>query len=405
MGATFPYALAVWLNGREQRVAARVGQLYAVNVSGAVIGAIAGGFLLLPLAGSRATLMGLSAIYVCCGCLVTAIARPDALKRTAIGVSLFAASALSLPDVYSAVLSRRYGREELVFQSEGVQTTATVHRQASGTRVLYLDGLHQANDSAPMVRIHAEIGHLPMALHPNPRRALVIGLGGGVTAGAVASHGATRTDVVELAGSVVAASPFFSHVNGSVLQRPNVRLRIDDGRNHLSLTTERYDVITADIIQPFHAGAGNLYSLEYFRLARRVLRRGGLMLQWIGQREETHYRLIMRTFLEAFPDATLWVEANLLVGSLEPLRVSREAFERRLADPAVRAAFARVGLETFDALIAKYTAGPDEMRRFLGPGPVLTDDRPLVEYHRSIRQTGRVVDVRTLVGDVRRHVQ
>jgi spermidine synthase len=171
------------------------------------------------------------------------------------------------------------------------------------------------------------------------------------------------------------------------------------------LTTERYDVITADIIQPFHAGAGNLYSLEYFRLARRVLRRGGLMLQWIGQREETHYRLIMRTFLEAFPDATLWVEANLLVGSLEPLGVSREAFERRLADPAVRAAFARVGLETFDALIAKYTAGPDEMRRFLGPGPVLTDDRPLVEYHRSIRQTGRVVDVRTLVGDVRRHVQ
>ena len=170
--------------------------------------------------------------------------------------------------------------------------------------MLYLDGLHQANDSQEMVRIHAEIGHLPMLLHPDPNRALVIGLGGGVTAGAVSAHD-TTVDVVELAHSVVAAAPFFSHVNRDLLNRPNVRLRVDDGRNYLLLTDQRYDVLTADIIQPIHAGAGNLYSREYFMLARRVLRDGGLMLQWIGHRDEEHYRLIMRTFLDVFPDADL----------------------------------------------------------------------------------------------------
>jgi spermidine synthase len=256
-----------------------------------------------------------------------------------------------------------------------------------------------------MVRVHAEIGHLPMALHQEPKRALVVGAGGGVTAGAVASHPETSTDLVELAQSVVSALPFFAHVNGNLLQRPNVRLRVDDGRNFLRLTPRRYDVITADIIQPVHAGAGNLYSIEYFTSARRVLREGGLMMQWIGQREDAHYKLIMRTFLQVFPYTTLWSNGTLMIGSVRPLLISRESFERQQAAPDVRFGFALVGLDSFEALLARYTAGPDEMRRFVGDGPVLTDDRPLLEFHRSLRADGRPVDVSALRGDVSRHVQ
>jgi spermidine synthase len=270
--------------------------------------------------------------------------------------------------------------------------------------VLYLDGLHQANDTEEMVRVHAEIGHLPMLLHPDPARSLVIGLGGGVTAGAVASH-RTTTDVVELARSVIAAAPFFSHVNGALLRRPTVRLRVDDGRTYLLLTSQQYDVVTADIIQPVHAGAGNLYSREYFRLASGVLRDGGLMLQWIGHRDDEHYRLIMRTFLDVFPHATLWSNGSLMVGSRTPLRIRRETVERQLADPGTRTALHRVGLDSYDALLARYTAGPDEMQAFLGTGPVLTDDRPLLEYHRSLDGSGKSVDVSSLRGDVARHLQ
>lgn len=407
MGATFPYGLAVWLKDAGDRVASRVGVLYSVNVCGAVAGSLAGAFLLLPLFGSRASLILLAGVYIASGLLlVRSMYGRRAFLRSAVAAGLaFAAAVLTMPDPFAAVIVRRYGHgERQVFRSEGIQTTAVVHRRPSGPLVLYLDGLHQANDTAPMVRVHAEIGHLPMILHPNPARALVVGLGGGVTAGAVAAHHQVSTDVVELARSVVAAAPFFSHVNGRLLEQPHVQVRTDDGRNYLLMTPRRYDVVTADIIQPIHAGAGNLYSREYYSLARRVMKKDGLMLQWIGHREEAHYKLIMRTFLEVFPHATLWSDGTLMVGSLRPLEISRDAFAGRIADPDVRFALLQVGLDSFDALLARYTTGPEGMRRFVGDGPVLTDDKPLLEYHRSL-EGSPPVDVSSMRGDVNRHVR
>jgi spermidine synthase len=127
-------------------------------------------------------------------------------------------------------------------------------------------------------------------------------------------------------------------------------------------------------------------------------------MQWIGHREEEHYKLIMRTFLEVFPQATLWGSGTLMVGSLRPLRFTREAFEAHIADPETRFALARAGLDSFETLRASYTAGPEEMRRFVGSGPVLTDDRPLLEYHRSLQGSGRPLDISQLKGDVERHI-
>lgn len=407
MGAAFPFGVAVWLRDARQ-VGTRIGRLYAVNVCGAVAGALCGGFVLLPLAGSRGSLIVLAAAYVGSGCLLAFAAAPRrrAAITAAAAVLLLFTAVLVLPDLYHSVLARRYPPgARLLFHEEGVQTTVTVHEEPSGQKTMYLDGLHQANDSPPMVDLHATIGNLPMVLHQRPRRALVIGLGGGVTPGAVATYSTALVDLVELAESVVPAARLFSAVNGNLLERPNVSLRIDDGRNHLLLTGARYDVVTADVIQPIHAGAGNLYSIEYFQLTRRVLRDGGLVAQWIGHRDEVHYKLIMRTFLAAYPHATLWADGGIMIGSSEPLRVSREAFERKGEDPAVRALLARLGLRSFEDLLRRYTAGPDELRQFVGEGPILTDDRPLLEYHRSIRQSGPPVDLSALRGDVTRHLE
>lgn len=406
MGAAFPFAVASWLGTATSHVGRSVGVLYATNVCGAVAGSLAGGFVLLRWLGTRTSLLVLAAVYVASGCVLLAVAsdRRSGIRVAASIVALFIAGGVMLPDLYASVLRRRYGKEDrVVFRAEGVQTTAAVHYEPSGRRVLYMDGLHQANDSAQMVRVHSEIGQLPMALHPEPKQALVVGIGGGVTAGAVAVHSNTSVDIVELAQSVVSAVPYFAHVNGNLLERPNVRIRIDDGRNFLQLTPKRYDVITADIIQPIHAGAGNLYSREYFTIARGVLNEGGLMMQWIGHREEFHYKLIMRTFLQAFPNATLWANGTLMVGSVEPLQIRQEAFERRRMSPDAQFAFALVGFDSFEALLARYTAGPDEMRRFVGEGPVLTDDQPLLEFHRSLGSSPPV-DLSSLRGDVRRHL-
>jgi spermidine synthase len=407
MGLAFPVAIHIAaspLTGdKPARIAQRVGRLYSLNVLGAIAGALIGGFVLLPVLGTRRALIALAALYGASALLLiwNRPRRVRLLGVTAVAVLAFGYLAINVPDAFAAAYARRHGQDMREFwREEGVQTAVSVHA-SQFRRSLYLDGLHQANDTPEMVRLHRIIGHLPMVLHPSPKDALVIGLGGGATPGAVSQHAGTEVQIVELSDSVRKAASFFAHVNYDVLNQPHVRLRVDDGRNFLTLSGEKFDVITADIIQPVHAGAGNLYSREYFTLVRQALKDGGLALQWIGHREPTQYALIMRTFLEVFPHATLWYDGNLMVGSLSPLHVSEDTFAATRASPTTAGALDEIGLRTFEDLLSWYTAGPDAMRRFVGAGTVLTDDQPLVEYHRSLPRDSEPLDLTSLRSDVR----
>jgi len=410
MGMGYPMGLRGWAaagHAQHGLDAQRVGNLNSANLIGGIAGAVAGAFVVLPWLGTRAGLCALASVYlVTCFLLLREFAPRLRAPIAAGALCAFAAAALSVPNLVDAATGRRYGAgERLFWWKEGAQTTAAVRITPAGRRLLYLDGLHQASDAREVVLTHRLIGHLPMALHANPARAIVIGLGGGVTPGAVSQH-ATSVDLVELSSSVVGGAAWFSHVNFDVLHQPNVRLRIDDGRNFLMSRAGHYDVITADLIQPEHAGAGNLYSREYFRLVRRALAPGGLALQWIGRRPEHEYKLILRTFLEVFPETTLWADGHLLVGALGPLSIQRDAFERQLEHPPARQALEEIGLGSFEQLLNLYVTGPRELRTFAGPGPILTDDRPLVEYFKSLPRTGAPdIDLAPLRADVMRHVR
>jgi spermidine synthase len=412
MGFAFPVGIRAWVDAPgapDQERAARVARLYAANVGGAIVGAAAGGFLLLPQAGSRLSLVILGAGFLLSGLLLiwhsTSGRRPAIVAITATALVAFTWLAIRLPTPFAAVQGRRVPADERpLFLEEGVQTTVGVYGGPMGRRVMYLDGLHQANDTEGMLQIHRQIGLLPAAIHPAPRKALVIGLGGGVTGGALGLVDGLSIDIVELSDSVVRGAGWFRHVNGDVLNRAHVRLRVDDGRNHLLTTRARYDIVTADIIQPIHAGAGNLYSAEYYRLAKRVLAPGGLMLQWIGNRTESQYKLMVRTFLDVFPHATGWAGGTLLVGTTEPLRLDPRRFQAKLSHEQNRRALELIALPSFEALLARYTAGPDELRQFVGPGLILTDDRPLVEYHRSLPANEPEIDLSGLKGNPARWI-
>ncbi|HEX7780674.1 MAG TPA: hypothetical protein VF424_15600, partial [Vicinamibacterales bacterium] len=111
----------------------------------------------------------------------------------------------------------------------------------------------------------------------------------------------------------------------------------------------------------------------------------------------------MRTFLSVFPDATLWAGGSLMLGTTEPLRLRAGNLEWKLQVPGRYRALERLGVRSFDDLLRLYRAGPDEMRAFVGDGPILTDDRPLVEYFLSLPRA-RDPDLSRLRGDVKRHV-
>jgi len=408
MGVAFPIGLRVWAGGdadESETVARRIGLFYALNVAGAIAGSLVGGFVLLPWLGTHASLNGLAAISFGSGLILLAASELRRSHRLMVGVAatiLFALALVRSPDPFAQFITVRFPGERIVWRDEGVEATVVVHQAAGGGDLsLTINGNHQASTDPPTTYIHRRIGHLPMALHPDPRTALVIGLGGGATAGAVSLHGPS-VDVVELSGSVVAAAPMFSTINYGVLSRPNVRIRVDDGRNWMLLTRQRYDVVTADVIHPIFAGSGNLYSAEYFRLMRGVLNGGGIVVQWVAG-TDAEYKMIARTFLSVFPETTVWADGSLLVGTLAPLRLRRSDFERKLHTAGGAQGFHDLNVESFERLRAAFTAGPDELRAFVGDGPLLTDDKPVVEYFLSLPRD-RDVDTSPLKGDVDRYV-
>ena len=253
-------------------------------------------------------------------------------------------------------LAQRVPDQPLLWKQEGVQTTVSVH-QFGPRRVMFLDGLHQASTVGPLVFAHRRIGHLGPLLHPRASDVLVIGLGGGATAGAASQYPYAHTEVVELSRAVIEGASFFSDVNYDLLQAPNVTVSVDDGRSHLQLSGRRYDVIMADIIQPIHAGAGNVYSAEYFSLVRSALRDGGLAVQWVFG-TDAEYKMIMRTFLSVFPHVTLWADGSVMVGSMRPLQINRADVEWKLQMPQTRAA-----LEADRRQVVRRRAAPLHGRR------------------------------------------
>lgn len=400
MGASLPVALhvaALGARGSAAGVAGRVGRLYSLNVAGAVAGAVVTGFWFVPALGVRLSLVASASLFVVIAWLLAGAGARAARGPLAAATAAFVAVAAMLPDPLDLAFERRHGSDRPpLWRDEGPQATVSVHGDQV-SRGLFIDGLTQASDRPATVRVHRTLGHLAMLLHPNPADALIIGLGGGATAGAASRHGA-RLSIVELNEGVRRAAPWFSHISYDVLRQPGVRTIVDDARSFLATTDERFDVVTADIIQPTHAGAGGLYSREYFSRVRARLKPGGLVLQWVGLREESAYTLIARTFQSVFPETTVWVDGTLLVGTLEPQHVSRAAVERQLARPETRQALEAIGLTNYETLLSWYSAGPDELRRFVGDGPLLTDDRPRVEFYRSLPANERLAPLAALRG-------
>jgi spermidine synthase len=411
MGVAFPIGLYLWAAAGESdaHTAERVGVFYTLNVAGAIAGSLVGGFILLPRFGSAAALVLLASISFASGLMLLAMASTGRAVRAAIAVAaaaLFIVAIRASPDPFVQFTAQRFPGMRPVWQEEGVEATVFVHEfgGAGGAirRQMTVNGVHQAATDYPTTHTHRRIGHLPMIVHPSATRALVIGLGGGATAGAVSIHEGAHVDVVELAESVVHGARLFEEINYGILTRPNVTMRIDDARNYMMLTRDRYDVITADVIQPIYAGSGNLYSVEYFTLMRNVLKPGGLVMQWIPGTEE-EYKLIARTFLSVFPESTAWFDGSLLLGSVDPLRLRRSDFDWKLTVPGRAMALHDVQIDTFDALVGSFVAGPAEIRTFVGDGPLLTDDRPLAEYFLSLPRD-RQPDLASLRGDVRQFV-
>ncbi len=418
MGMTFP--LLVDLVARPDTArAGDVGRAYALNTIGSIAGAALTGFVLVATLGTDVTLRlgllvsgaaaltlalfaahaaasdpalrarvrlrtnvagGLAAIGI-----VAAVAAPRWSTRLVdLGPTIYARNPMSASGL-QAYLEHR-GVRQVAFR-EGRNATASVWESEAG-RSLKVNGKADASDRGDM-ETQVMLGLAPVAARPGAASAFVIGHGSGVTARVLASvPGMARVRIAELEPAVLAMDRYFTHVNDSVLSRPNVRVTVDDARSALQLTHDTFDVIVSEPSNPWVAGIATLYTPEFFRVVRSRLAADGVFCQWIQL-----YQLplpvmagIVRGVREVFPHVQVWFGSPhdvMVLASPVPFRNDTAWREGLVGPGGALAGVARdwLGVETADDLAGRFLFADSGVARLVaGADLEHTDDHPRLEY-------------------------
>jgi len=373
LGTLLPWCL------EEFRDSGPCARLYAVNTLGAVLGSLSAVWLLLPSLGLSHSAWLLGAVMLLLAMRLAAGPRGRVIAALAaaagLAIAVTGSSRLGYERVhgYASLVGHR-----LLAYREGPEATVSVVEGPGGVRNLLIDGFTATADGAPGSEYMEWMGRLPMLLHPAPRDALVICFGTGRTANAVLEEQPERLDVVDVNPDVFDLAKHFPS-NRGVLEHPRVQRVAMDGRAWLRRSDRRYDVVTLEPMPPHFAGVNALYSLEFYRIAARRLRPGGVAAQWLPLHllPPFHAASVAATFRSVFPNAALWMgpgtSSGILLGSLAPLS---EPIGQRWPgfDRAVERAFSQRGVERFLIL------GPAALERYAALGELITDDNQRLAY-------------------------
>jgi len=223
---------------------------------------------------------------------------------------------------------------------------------------------------------------------------LVIGCGAGVTAGAIAiGPGVEHLTIAEIESSVPAlAEAYFGDYNYHVIGNPKVTIRIDDGRHVLMTTDQQFDVITTDMIDPWVKGVATLFTREFFEAAKRHLRPGGVVTQFVQlyQSNREAVKSEIATFVEAFPNTIVWGNPTngqgydlVLMGSAEPLQIDVDELQARLDRPdhaQVVESLRAIGISSAVQLLSSYAASGADLAPWLRDASINRDRNLRLQY-------------------------
>jgi len=435
-GYQFPLLIALFGRGR-QRVGRDVGLAYAANTAGAIVGSLAGGFGVLPWLSApgawRLVALVLLALGVAAAVLDHLERKAPALRslRSLVVLSLAALTLLLLAAAGPTAIWRHSGigagraprdilaspnqlraweqtwRRAIVWDADGVESSIALVAEDPG----YTFIVNGKADGSAVIDAGTQVmlGLIGALRIPEPRRALVIGLGTGSTAGWLAAiPSMERVDAVELEPLVLDVARASEPVNHDAMHNPKLHVTIADARETLLTTADRYDVIASEPSNPFRAGIASMFTVEYYRAASARLTPDGVFAQWVQGYEIDARTLhtIYATMAAVFPQVETWqtTEGDLvLLATARPRGYNAAALRARIAEEPFKTALARAWrADDIHGLLAHYLA-TDLVARALASAPrveINTDDRNIVEFGlaRSVGRTGSslLVELREL---------
>lgn len=368
-------------------VGRRVGGLLAVNTLGGILGSVGASLLMLDLLGLWTSVACLGVAYGVAWTVVGETLRGRLVRGSVlvVGIGIVFASPMNPLRVPAVAVAPN---ATLLASVEGAYGVVNVVEDGDSRR-MRLNTHYVLSGSGAFGRRKERLGHLPLLLHPNPKRVLFVGSATGQTAGSAVVHPVEEIVLVEIVPEVQhLAGRYFAEANRFVYQDPRTRSVVEDGRNHLRATRERYDVIVSDLFSIQRAGVGSLYTRDHFAAVRDHLNEGGVFCQWLplyemGARE---FSTLAATFLDVFPGATVW-RGNFYASTYVTVAFvgfkdrppSEAAVEKRVAELAAAGVDDRwvTHPEGFWML---YVGPLARLARSLQGVPLNTDDHPLFEY-------------------------
>ena len=384
IGACFPFAIRL-ATPTVTGVSHGSAQVYAWNTVGAIVGAMAAGFLIIPTLDFAGTIR-----FAVFGNVLLAVVATLLLGNRSV---LKTATAVALGAIVMFVFQPQ--RPQSIIQASPIKTTnlAEEHFYSVGRSASVLvtsngnylemrtNGLPEATISrvgTPPVRNQQHwLGVLPVIARAETRDMLIIGLGGGVSLETVPSS-VTHIDVVELEREVLRANEEIRELRQvDPLSDKRVNVVINDARSAMSLTAKHYQSIVAQPSHPWTAGASHLYTREFMRLAKSRLSKGGVFVQWMNTNfvNEELLKSLVATLTDVFPHTRLYrpvPETLIFLGSDQPLNL--ETYFARSGGIV----YGRLGLSSLEDLLVALAADDEGLRTLALDGVINTDDKNIL---------------------------
>ena len=386
-GASFPLAVRMVVE-EASAASGGTGKIAAVNTLGGIAGALAIGFVGLPFFGLESSLLFITGTSLAVGFAAWLwLDRTSALAVKAAFIGLFSCAWLAVPYLLPTRLPADFlgKREELVDFREGYGSNLAVIRQDRGLQ-LEINRWWQGRDRKTHQVMAA---HVPMLLHPDPKQVLLVGVGTGQTAARFLLYSIDRLECVDIEPTIFRF--IRPHFDSRWMEDPRVELIGADGRNYLRHTPSTYDVISLELGQLSRPGVASFYTVDFYRRAKKRLRSGGLLVQFVPLSLLTadHFRSTVQSFLQAFPHSLLWYNTSelLLIGSGRDFAIDRAVLEGRLSNEKIRRdlEYSHWGgplywLNRPQVFLGSYLMGSSGLAELANEASVYGDDRPVLDY-------------------------